>query len=240
MKAVIRRRAHIIAISRNTANDLQRIFDLPDSQITVVPYGIDAERAVVDDHVRAALTARFRLPPRFLLFVGDLIHRKNLVALVRAFAKVAGDIAGVDLVLAGPDGFGADELRAAIATERLQERVHLPGYVGHDDALCLMAMSEAFVFPSKYEGFGLPPLEAMVQGTPVVAATGGSIPEVVGDAALLSAPSDVDGLAANLVRVLTDGELRSDLVERGFARSATFTWQRMARQTAAVYEQLTA
>jgi glycosyltransferase involved in cell wall biosynthesis len=238
INATVRRGAHVIAISQTTADDIQRIYGLPDSRISVVRYGIDAERAVLDDDARAALTARYKLPPRFMLFVGELNRRKNLVTLVRAFAKVAAQLPDVDLVLAGADGLGADELRAAIAAERVVDRVHLPGYAGHADALGLMTMSEAFVFPSKYEGFGLPPLEAMVQGTPVVAASGGSVPEIVGDAALLSDPSDVEALSVNLVRVITDSDTRAGLVERGFARAATFTWQRMASEIVAVYERL--
>jgi glycosyltransferase involved in cell wall biosynthesis len=238
MQAVVRRGAHVIAISQTTADDLRRVYDMPESRITVVRYGIDAQRLELGDAARASLTARYQLPRRFLLFVGNLNRRKNLVVLVHAFAKVAAEIPDVDLVLAGSDGFGADEVRAAIAADGVAGRVHLPGYTDHDDALGLMAMSEAFVFPTLYEGFGLPPLEAMVQGAPVVAAAGGSVPEIVGDAALITDPADVDGLAANLVKVVTEPHLRATLIERGYARAATFTWDKMARETYAVYESL--
>jgi glycosyltransferase involved in cell wall biosynthesis len=240
MNAVARRGAHVIAISQVTADDVRRIYDLPESRISVVRYGIDAERVELTDAMREDLVARYRLPRRFGLFVGELNRRKNLVVLVQAFAKIAGQVPDVDLVLAGSDGLGADELRDTIAAERLGDRVHLPGYVGHGDTLGLMAMSEVFAFPSKYEGFGLPPLEAMVQGTPVVTAAGGSLPEIVGDAALVSDPSDVEGIAANLLQVLTEPDVRDRLVARGLARAAEFSWERMALETCAVYEQLTA
>lgn len=238
MRAAVRHGAHFLAISRTTAEDLRRVYDLPAERVSVVPNGFDAERVEVDAARRAEITARLGLPPRFFAYVGNLNRRKNLVALVRAYASVADQLDGVHLVLAGNEQLGADEVRAAIAAERVGDRVHLPGYVDRADALALMAMSEAFVFPSLYEGFGLPLLEAMVQGTPVVAAAGGSVPEVAGDAALVTDPADVEGLAANLVRVVAEPGLRADLVGRGHRRAATFSWSRMARETVAVYERM--
>lgn len=238
MRAILRRHAHVVAISHKTASDIRQVYGIPDSRMTVIHCGIDAEKVVLDERARASLRERYGLPERFISFLGTITHRKNLVNLVHAFAKVARALPDVHLVLIGSDGFGADEVRAAIASEGFGSRVHLPGYVGRADAMGLIAMSELFAFPSVYEGFGMPPLEAMVQGTPVVAARGGSIPEIVGDAALLSDPDDVDGLADNMIAVVSDRELQNELRSKGFARSSEFSWTKMAQETFQTYTKL--
>jgi glycosyltransferase involved in cell wall biosynthesis len=238
MKAAVRHGAHFIAISQHTADDLQRVYGLPASRVSVVYFGIDAEKVTLTDAEQGEIRSRLGLPRRFFVYLGNLNRRKNLVTLVRAFASIADRIPDVDLVLAGKEELGTEELRASVASSGVPGRIHLPGFLDRSDAIGLLAMAEAFVFPSLYEGFGLPPLEAMVQGTPAVVAAGGSVPEVVGDAALISDPLDVDALASHLVQVVTEPALRAELIERGYARSSEFTWARMARETRAVYETL--
>jgi glycosyltransferase involved in cell wall biosynthesis len=142
------------------------------------------------------------------------------------------------LVVAGALGWGYRREVALIDALGLRDSVIMTGYVPTGDLPAVYAMAEALVFPSIVEGFGLPPLEAMACGTPVVCSNAASLPEVVGDAALLVDPTDVDGLATAMERVLTDADLAADLRERGLARAAGFTWARTARETVGVYERV--
>jgi len=171
------------------------------------------------------------LPPpgrRFLLAVGTAEPRKDLPGLVRAFDIVAAGHDDVALVLAGPPGWGEADLAAAVAGAAARARIVRTGWVEDDLRAALLARASVLAYPSLYEGFGFPPLEAMRAGVPVVATRAGSLPEVLGDAAVLVEPGDHEALAAALARVLHDDDLRRGLVEAGTARAAGFTWARCA------------
>jgi len=146
----------------------------------------------------------------------------------------------LDLVIAGPDGWGAPALDAALAASPHRERIRRLGWVRDDEAAALMRGAAVYAYPSVYVGFGLPPLEAMAAGTPVVTSTAGSLPEVVGEAALRIAPGDADALADALARVLDDDALSEDLRVRGTERAAGFTWDRTASGLVATYRRLAA
>jgi glycosyltransferase involved in cell wall biosynthesis len=161
---------------------------------------------------------------RYVLAIGTAEPRKDLPGLVRAFDEVSTDEPDLTLVVAGPDGWGTEALEDAIAAAAHRDRIRRLGWVSDDDRAALLRGAAAFAYPSRYEGFGLPPLESMLAGTPVLTTTAGALPEVVGDAALLVPPDDTAALADGLRRVLTDEPLRARLVAAGTDRVARFDW----------------
>jgi glycosyltransferase involved in cell wall biosynthesis len=200
---------------------------------------------VADPHRLAAVRNRYGLQGPYLLYVGTLHPRKNLVRLVQAFARLPALLSaagrptpGLQLVLAGRKGWLYDDIFAQVRRLDLEDRVILTGYVPDEDLPALLSAARAFVFPSLYEGFGLPVVEAMACGTPVVCANTSSLPEVAGDAALLVDPLDEGAIAAALARLLSDDDLHRELVDRGFRQAARFSWQRCAREALAVLEEV--
>lgn len=175
---------------------------------------------------------------RYVLSIGTVEPRKNLPALVRAFDSIAADRPDVDLVVAGPDGWGVDAFDAAVASARHRDRVRRLGYISSSERADLLAGAAALAYPSIYEGFGFPPLEAMQVGTPVVASSAGPLPDVLGDAALLPDPNDVDELATALTRVLDDDHVVSRLVAAGRERAARYTWARAGAEFVTTYRAL--
>jgi len=227
----IERATRLIADSRNTAADIADLFDRRLEEITVIHLGVGPEFHPVPVEELAAVRRRLELPERFILFVGSIEPRKNLPTLLDAWAAVPDR---PDLVIAGAWGWKYEPIRAHI--DRLGSGIHLLGPVDRGDLPGLYNLATALAHPAHYEGFGLTPLEAMACGTPVVSSTAASLPEVVGDAALLVDPSDVEGWTAALDRVLHDPGLASDLRRRGILRVAEFTWTKTASRTWRVLE----
>lgn len=176
---------------------------------------------------------------RYVLALGTVEPRKNLPTLVRAFDACAADAPDLRLVVAGPDGWDGDAFAAACSAARHRDRVVRLGYVREAERADLLAGAAVFAYPSVYEGFGLPPLEAMQAGVPVVASDAGALPEVLGDAARLVDPHDADALAAALAALLHDDAQRADLVARGRERSARYSWTRAADELVIHYRALT-
>jgi len=233
---------HVIADSVATQRDLVARYRVPAAKITVVYPGRDAAIAPVRDGAGLiATSARYGLTPGYILYVGTLHPRKNLTRLVEAYALLRQQPPPrgewPPLVLAGRRGWMYDRLAARVRELGLEREVIFPGYVPQADLAALYTGAACFVMPSLYEGFGLPVLEAMACGVPVVAANASSLPEVAGDAALLVEPTDVAGWAATLARMLADAPLQRELVARGLAQAARFSWQRCARETLAVLEE---
>jgi len=220
----------ITANSQATAHDLERFLRVPVERIAVIPWGVDARFAPQSDETTRSLKARLELPERYILFLGINKPHKNLVRLIEAFAQVRARSPGDDLtlVVAGVWDPRYPEARELARRLELGAAVRFLGPVSEADLPALYAAALAFAFPSEYEGFGLPLLEAMACGTPSMTSTTSSLPEVAGDAALLVPPTDVAAIADALTRLVTDSALRADLARRGRARALQFTWERTA------------
>jgi glycosyltransferase involved in cell wall biosynthesis len=224
----------IIAISRTTRDDVIEHLGVDPERVTVVPLGVAPSfRPRPAQEVAAELAPLGLAPGSYLLFLGTIEPRKNLGRLLDAVVRLGSDVG--PLVVAGADGWGNDELSPRLAELGRRGRVRGLGYISGSLRVSLLAGARAFVFPSLYEGFGLPALEAMACGTPVVTSNVSALPEVVGDAGLLIDPLDVDALADAIRRLWTDEALRGDLSARGLARARRFTWDQTARLTLEVY-----
>jgi glycosyltransferase involved in cell wall biosynthesis len=199
----------------------------PRGDLRVVPLGVDHERfSPAPDDTSLALLAPHGIEPPYIAFAGTIEPRKNLPALIEAFARVAPTRPNVRLVLAGGDGWGADAVRDAIAGSGATTRILRPGYLDDATLVALLRHAAAVAYPSFEEGFGLPALEALACGTPLVASDSSAIREVVGDAGLLVPPDDPGAIADALTRVLDDPQLAARLRIAGPARAAAFTWAR--------------
>ena len=230
-----RRATRVIAISGATRDDLVRLEGVRPDKITVVHHGHAPWFRRIDDAAQVdAVRGRHGLDRPYFLFIGTLQPRKNLERLLAAFDHLAASHPEPVLALVGAMGWQSERLERALAAIRARDRVRLLGYVDDADVPPLLSGSLGLAFPSLYEGFGLPALEAMACGTPVLTSATSSMPEVVGEAGLLVDPLDVDAIAAGLARFADDVELRRDLGRRGEARAAGFTWERAARETLAV------
>ena len=242
-----RKARRIIAISESTKRDAVRLLGVSLDKVEVVYCGIDdVFRPLAADQVAAFRSAR-GLPERFIFFVGTIEPRKNLTALLEAYAAFRRDvrdreignrkskIENLHLVIGGAKGWFYQDVFARVGELGLEGRVMFPGYIPAGELPLWYNAAELFVYPSLYEGFGLPPLEAMACGTPVVVANTSSLPEVVGEAGLTVDPLDVEGLAEAMRRVLTDEALCQGMRERGLQRAQGFSWTKTAQETVQVY-----
>ena len=230
----------VLADSAATKADLVRACGIDGRKVHVVYLGRDETLAPVRDAARlAAVRERYGIAGRYLLYLGTLQPRKNLARALDAFSRIAGEgaAAGVQLVLAGKRGWLYDDLFAQVGRLGLAERVLFPGYIPDEDLPALLSGALAFVFPSLYEGFGIPVLEAGACGVPVITSNTSSLPEVAGDAALLVDPHDVDAIAAAMLRLVEDDALRAELARRGQENVKRFSWEKCARETLAVLEE---
>ena len=236
-RLAIERADMLIAISESARRDLIERMHAPAERIVVTPLAADPALArVTDPAVLDRVRRRYRLPERFVLFLGAMEPRKNLLRLIEAWATLKPAVRReTSLVVAGAQGWLNDSVRSRVETLGLGDRVHLAGYVEGEDLAALYSLATVFAYPSLWEGFGLPVLEAMACGTPVLTSDVSSLPEVAGDAAVLVPPTDVEAIADGLFRLLEDAALRADLAERGRRRAARFSWERCARETLAVY-----
>ncbi|MBI4558085.1 MAG: glycosyltransferase family 4 protein [Candidatus Hydrogenedentes bacterium] len=225
---------HIIADSESTATDLQDLLRIPAKKISVVPLGVGERFQPSSDECVATIREKYKLPDRFFLYMGTLEPRKNLVRLIQAWSRVAHDLP-YDLVLAGRNGWKTEPIFSEAAQSTHRPRIRFLGFVPEDDRPVMMSAAHAFVWPSLWEGFGLPPLEAMACGVPVLTSKVSSLPEVVGDGAILVDPANVEQIAHALVVIATDEALRASLREKGRARAAQFTWKKTAELTKRVY-----
>jgi glycosyltransferase involved in cell wall biosynthesis len=244
MEAVLRsldpERDWATCISEFTKRELCERTGMSPARVFVAPLAAAPHfRPVADAGALADARARYRIPGGdYFLGVGVLQPRKNLAHLIRCFDRLLAEqeLPDTYLVLAGAEGWMQDEIFAAAAGPRLRSRVLFTGHVADEDLAALYSGALAFVYPSLYEGFGLPPLEAMACGTPVITSDTTALPEVVGDAGLMVNPSDADALCQAMLRVAGDEGLRRELSRRGLERAAAFSWGRCAVETVRAYE----
>ena len=228
---------HIMTTSSFSASEIADMYALDADRVTVVPLGVSDEFGGGREGLPCALPAEVTTP--FLLHVGDIHERRNLSVAVNAVLEARrrfGALPALSLVLAGTDRGSADALCALAAAADAPEAVVRLGRVEEPLLHALYRCATAFVYPSRYEGFGFPVLEAMACGTPVIASRAASIPELTGDAALLLDPDDDQGWTDAVIRIVTDDGLRGELATRGVARAGLFTWARTARRTMDVYQ----
>lgn len=236
----LRRAAVVLTISQHARREITHFYPRLRTPVRSIPLGIGRVfRPVTDESRLRELRRRYDTGATFILAVGNLQPRKNLPALVRAFRRVREQMPDVRLVIAGQGQWQTSPLFELVRSLDLSDRVVFPGYVAREDLPGLYSAARLFVYPSTYEGFGLPILEAMACGTPVVAVDTASIPEVAGDAALLTETPGDDDLATAILRVLEDASLARKLARRGLRRAERFSWDQTARQTVAAYHEVT-
>lgn len=227
----------IICVSENTRRDAMRFYRLDPAKVHVIPEGVEPRfQPSLSSEQRAAVRAKYRLPERFILYVGTIEPRKNLSTLLEAYAALRFQHPDIGLVVAGGKGWLYESFFERLRVLGLESVVTLTGYVPEADLPALINCAEVFAYPSVFEGFGLPPLEAMACGVPVICSNASSLPEVVGEAGVLLPPTDAAAWTQALGRVLSDAALRADLCARGPLRAQQFSWEAAARRTLAVYQ----
>lgn len=236
----LQRADHVLADSQSTKDDIVEIYGLSPTRITPLLSGVSPQFKPLDHMQVAAVRHKYGLGDTpFILSVGTVQPRKNYARLVQALRLLRDHNLDINLVISGGKGWLEDSLYAAIAETGLTNAVRLIGFAAESDLPALYNAATCFAFPSLYEGFGLPVLEAMACGTPVMTSDISSLPEVAGDAALLVDPYNVDAITEALYRLITDTVLRNQLIQRGQIHADSFTWERAARQLRTIYEHLT-
>ncbi len=225
-----RRARRVIADSHATARDLVRFAGVDEGRIDVVPLGVNAAFSPRGEEACDQVRRTYGLPERFFVYLGTHEPRKNLPRLIAAWSRMAED-GGPDLVIAGRAGWKTGAIAEAVRDSPHRARIHFPGFIPNQAVPALLSAAEAFVWPSLFEGFGLPPLEAMACGTPVLTSKSSSLPEVVGNAAVLVDPTDIEAMSAAMAELARDAARRDELRRRGLERAAEFTWEKTARLT---------
>jgi len=231
----------IIAVSESTRKDLKEIFNVPAKKVKVIYEGAQVKKILVrskNDSLK-----RFKLWSKYILFIGTLTPRKNIIALLRAYKQILSWEPGFSeyqLVLAGAKSFKSEEIFDEIKDLKLNKQIKYLGYITHNQKIELMKKATCFTFPSSYEGFGLPVLEAMVLGTPVITSDISSLPEVAGKAALLVNPEKEQEIAKALKKLLSDKKLQAGLTKSGLEQAKKFSWDKCAQETIKVYESVRA
>jgi glycosyltransferase involved in cell wall biosynthesis len=231
----------ILTVSETSKRDILRFFNVSPEKIVVIPNAIDERFRVEPDEDQVVRTReRYQLGDPFILYAGTIKPHKNLERLIEAFCQVRArsGIEELRLLIIGDEISKLQALRRAVHRHKVHKYVRFLGFVPDETLAVLYRLAAVFVFPSLYEGFGLPPLEAMASGTPVVTSSVSSLPEVVGDAAVLVDPHNADAIAYGILQALMDDELRADLRRKGLARAQQYSWERSVRRVREIYEEV--
>ncbi len=231
--------SHFVAISEATKRDMIQHLKVKDDRISAIPLAPRGIFKKLPDVEIASVKYRWKLPDRYFLFVGNLEPRKNLPGLLRAYSRLPGSArAKHPLVLVGAWGWHSEDVREMLGRAPWKESVRHLGYLPDADLVAVTQGAMALVYPSFYEGFGLPPLEAMACGTPVISSRAGGLAEAIGDAAKVIDPEDEMDIFKAMKEVAESEELRKTLTEKGLAHAAQFSWDKTARATADIYRRL--
>jgi len=236
MPRFLRAATAVIAVSECTRRDAIRQYGLDEARVRVIHEGVNPRFRPATPEAIAAIRQKYNLPERYVFYVGTIEPRKNLTTLLEAYLSLKNQRSGCGLVVAGSRGWRCQGFFRRLRELGLEGQVILPGFVPDEGLPALYSGADLFVFPSLYEGFGLPVLEAMACGTPVVCSDTSSLPEVGGDAALLVPPDDAGALAAAMQRALQDQALRAQMRALGLEQARRLTWEKAAQQTAMIYD----
>jgi glycosyltransferase involved in cell wall biosynthesis len=229
----------VVTPSEWSKQDAIKYYGLSESKIKVIPEApAPTFQPVTDSVLLNRIRQKYDLPPKFILHVGTIEPRKNLSRLLEAFQPLLADWSDLKLVFIGKKGWLYESFFQCLRALGLENCVIFPGYVDEADLSAFYQLAEVFVFPSLYEGFGLPPLEAMACGAPVISSNSSSLPEVVGEAGILIDPTDTAALSSALRHVLSDAEQRQDLRQRGLVQAQKFSWRKAVAELEAVYRSL--
>jgi glycosyltransferase involved in cell wall biosynthesis len=241
MKRGIKTAKRIIAVSKSTKDDLIKHYNIAEEKVKVIPEALTHNfSSSLPTNNFQSVKDKYGLPEKYLLYVGTLEPRKNIKRLLQAFYKVKSKKKfSHKLVIAGKKGWMFSDIFETVKKLGLENEVIFTDFVLDKDLPGIYLGAEVFVFPSLHEGFGLPPLEAMFYGIPVLTSNSSSLPEVVGDAGILVNPQDPDDIANGILRLLGDQQLRNRLKEKGLQRAHNFSLERMAKKTLEVYEEVT-
>jgi glycosyltransferase involved in cell wall biosynthesis len=240
MWSAAKRSACILTVSESSKRDILHFFNVPAEKVVVIYNAIDERFSIPpsEDDV-ARVRERYQLDQRFVLYVGNIKPHKNLVRLIEAFDELRErGFDDLKLLIIGDEISKWPALRRAVHRHKLHKQVRFLGYQPDETLAILYRLASVFVFPSLYEGFGLPPLEAMASGTPVVTSNVSALPEVMGDAGVLVDPYDVESIVQGLGRVLTEPALAAEMRRKGLERAREFSWERSATRTLEVYRQV--
>ncbi len=230
----------VIADSQSTKNDILRFYPAYRDRVTVIyPELDDRFRIITDDAMLVRAKKKYSLPEKFILYIGTIEPRKNVESIAAAYSNLPSDIQSqFDLVIGGNIGWYAEKIFNEIKIQRLEQRIHFIGYVDDSFLPSLLTLASVFVFPSFYEGFGYPPLEAMACGVPVVSSNTSSLSEAVGNAAILVDPANVQQISKAIGNILSSRELAAELRRKGLERVNLFGWKKCADATLEVFKQV--
>lgn len=219
----------LIAVSKNTKNDLIKTLNIPEEKIKVVYSGINTQHIT---HNIQQIKEKYNLPNKFILYLGTLEPRKNIIGIIKAFEKLnsKAETQNLKLVLAGPKGWLYQDIYKIAKESPASDKIQFINYIDNEDKFTLYSLAELFVFPSFYEGFGFPPLEAMSAGTPVVASLSSAVGEILGNSALLVDPYNINELTSAMEQILTDEELKNKLIENGKKLAQKYSWERCGEE----------